>query len=98
MSAVVEQSRRKPTWLLGETGNPALEADSRIPPNQKNAFGQERNCSLAGLIYFCQGTVLSWPLHRHTTCLPEIRFMPGILLLPVFTFHKMFFILSMGFY
>ena len=25
----------KPTWLLRETGNLALEADPRVPPNQK---------------------------------------------------------------
>ena len=41
------------------------------------AFGQERNCSLAGLIYSYQETVLFGPFHRHTTCLPEIRFIPG---------------------
>ena len=40
-------------------------------------FGQERNCYLAGLIYSCQGTILFRLLHRHTTCLPEIRFMSG---------------------
>ena len=38
------------------------------------------------LLYSCQGTVLFRPLHKHTTCLPEIRFMPRIL--PDFTFHK----------
>ena len=37
VSAAVEQSRRKPTWLLRETGNSALEADPRIPPNQKKS-------------------------------------------------------------
>ena len=45
--------------------------------NQIFAFGQERNCSLAGLIYSCQGTVLFQPLQRHATFLPEMRFMPG---------------------
>ena len=25
----------KPTWLLRETGNSALEADPRIPPNKQ---------------------------------------------------------------
>ena len=36
-SAAVEQSRRKvkPTRLLRDTGNSALEADLRTPPNQK---------------------------------------------------------------
>ena len=34
MSAAVEQSV-KPAWLLGEMGNSALEADPRVPPNQK---------------------------------------------------------------
>ena len=38
----------KPTWLLGETGNLALEADPRIPPNQKK-YGimiQHKKCPL----------------------------------------------------
>ena len=26
----------EPKWLLRETGNSALEADPRVPPNQKN--------------------------------------------------------------
>ena len=28
----------KPTWLLRETGNSALEADPRIPPNKKKTY------------------------------------------------------------
>ena len=36
VSAAVESNLGvKPTWLLRETGNSALEADPRIPPNQK---------------------------------------------------------------
>ena len=31
----------KPTWLFGETGNSALEADSRILPNQKKISYQD---------------------------------------------------------
>ena len=33
--AAVEQSRRRPAWLLRETGNLALEADPRIPQKQQ---------------------------------------------------------------
>ena len=36
VSAAVEQSIGvRPTWLLGETGNSALDVDTRIPPNQR---------------------------------------------------------------
>ena len=35
----------KPTWLLRETGNLALEADLRIPPNQKKTLPRLRNVS-----------------------------------------------------
>ena len=46
----------KPTWLLRETGNSALEAEPRIPPNQKNIFPlaifKEKKCEKFYLIFF----------------------------------------------
>ena len=30
----------KPAWLLGEMGNSALEADTRIPPNKNKKLAE----------------------------------------------------------
>ena len=56
---------------------PGIFQDNNREKTRIFAFGQERNCSSAGLTYSCQGTVLFRPLDRFTTCLPAIRFMPG---------------------
>ena len=47
VSAAVEQLSVEPTWLLRETGTSALEADPRIPPNQKNA-------TIGHFVYKCE--------------------------------------------
>ena len=38
IAAVEQPTGVKPTWLLGETGNSAPEADPRIPQNKKKSI------------------------------------------------------------
>ena len=42
----------KPTWLLRETENSDLEADPRIPPNQKYTINKKKSKKKATLFYF----------------------------------------------
>ena len=65
----------KPTWLLRERGNSALDADPRIPPNQKtnpkNELARKKSLQFCCILLDLTLGKLSVPIKHFTTLEPR---------------------------